>query len=271
MRENKLETTNSARRRAHYAPSLAEDGRSCMCRLNTKIGFIPLVLRNSKSKLHITNYATLQNLIEHPFIKANANINLTHITAVLETLRGFLHSHITLKHGNDLTLCKTTFNTNYPLLQFLILSYQVIQNHFIFSSKFISNRYTNERTNLRQGSLNGQTRDLDFASSSKGTDPQTILLFGNNEYDTNQLQRDREPPYYDSHYLSKSQQRHTHSHSFHSSIYLSTSCANGAILPQSTFNSISSMSRLKQLDSSPIDQKERIFSPLHSLGNMSLL
>lgn len=24
------------------------------------------------------------------------------------------------------------------------------------------------------------------------------------EYDTNQLQRDREPPYYDSHYLSKS-------------------------------------------------------------------
>ena len=55
-------------------------------------------------------------------------------------------------------------------------------------------------------------------------------------------------------------QRHTHSHSFHSSIYLSTSCANGAILPQSTFNSISSMSRLKQLDSSPIDQKERIFS-----------
>ena len=183
MWENKNDTTNSARRRALFAPSLAEEGRSWMWRLNTKIGFIPLVLRNSKSKLHINNNVTLQNLIEHPFIKANADINLAHVATVLETLWGLFHSHIPLKHGNDLTLCKTKADAKSPLLQFLVLSNQVIENHFIFSSKFIPNRYTDERTILRQGSFNGQTRDLDFASSSIGTNPQAILLLGNNGYD----------------------------------------------------------------------------------------
>lgn len=112
MWENHYDRTNSARRRALLAPSLAEDGRSWICRLKTKMGFIPFVLRNCKSKLYVTNTTTLQNLIEYSLVKADTDINLTNIATILEALRCFLHSHVTLKHGNDLALCKTNLKTS---------------------------------------------------------------------------------------------------------------------------------------------------------------